>query len=164
MEPESIAKLTRPRGGDILVRDRLYGVLDRASQCPATWISSPPGSGKTSLVSGYVDHLGLPCLWYRLEQRDKDPSTFFHYVTLGSFGSRFTDGPADGCNMEIPNRQAGDPYILNMSSQESGGGTLPPDTTFPWGLFDFKVVDVPPGGTVRMAFTMTEDIPAGSTF
>jgi len=84
-------------------------------------------------------------------------------ITQGSFDSRFTDGPAEGCNMEIPNHQAGDPYILYMSSEEPGG-TLPPDTTFPWGLFDFKVVNVPLGGTVRIHFTMTEDIPVGSTF
>jgi len=82
MEPESIAKLTRPRVRDILVRDRLYGVLDRASQCPATWISGPAGSGKTVLVSSYLDHLGSPCLWYSMEQADRDPSTFFNYVTL----------------------------------------------------------------------------------
>ncbi len=86
MEAESVVKLIRPKVRDVLVRNRLYDLLDKAGRCPATWISSPPGSGKTSLVSGYMDHLGAPCLWYRLEKADRDPSAFFHCVTLGVQG------------------------------------------------------------------------------
>jgi len=83
-------------------------------------------------------------------------------ITQGSFDSTFTDGPGAGCGIEVE-RDPGGPYILYMNSPEAGG-TLPPDTTFPWGLFDFKVVNVPLGGTVRIHFTMTGNIPAGSTF
>ena len=74
----------------------------------------------------------------------------------------FTDGPGNGCEMGIE-REAGGPYFLYMNSLEAGAA-LPPDTAFPCGLFDFKVVNVPLGGTVRITFRVTSGIPAGSIF
>ncbi len=83
-------------------------------------------------------------------------------VVQGTADAVFAEGPAAGCRMQIE-RTTGGPYALSMDSGEAGG-TLPVDTTFPWGLMDFKVVNVPQGGTIRMVFTMTENISAGSVF
>jgi len=83
-------------------------------------------------------------------------------VVQGTGDAVFPEGPATGCRMQIE-RTAGGPYVIFMESGEAEG-TLPANTTFPWGLVDFKVVNVPLGGTVRITFTMTDDIPAGSVF
>ncbi len=73
-------KITRPLCHDIFPRTRLYNLLNQSLDKPALWISGPPGSGKTTLISGYVDQSNLQCIWYQLDAEDGDPSTFFYYL------------------------------------------------------------------------------------
>jgi ATP/maltotriose-dependent transcriptional regulator MalT len=53
--------------------------MDRARRHPAVWVAGQPGSGKTTMVSTYLAHCRLPCIWYRMHPDDGDPATFFHY-------------------------------------------------------------------------------------
>jgi ATP/maltotriose-dependent transcriptional regulator MalT len=46
------------------------------------WVSGPPGSGKTVLLSSYIDFRKLPCLWYQIDEGDSDIATFFYYMGL----------------------------------------------------------------------------------
>jgi LuxR family maltose regulon positive regulatory protein len=78
----SIAKITRPVLAGSYPRKRLFRLIDRARKRQLLWVSGPPGSGKTTLVSSYLAHRRLPCLWLRLEEGDADPATFFHYLGL----------------------------------------------------------------------------------
>ncbi len=48
------------------------------------WVAGPPGSGKTTLISSYVEARKLPCLWYRADGGDADTATFFHYMGLAA--------------------------------------------------------------------------------
>jgi DNA-binding SARP family transcriptional activator len=54
--------------------------LDRKRERPVIWVSGPPGCGKTTLVSSYLEARKLPCLWYQLEAGDADPATFFYFL------------------------------------------------------------------------------------
>ena len=47
-------------------------------------VNGMPGSGKTTLVAGYVEYRNIPCLWYRLDRDDEDLSVFFHYLTTAA--------------------------------------------------------------------------------
>ena len=47
---------------------------------PVIWVSGPPGSGKTTLVSSYLQVHETPCLWYQIDEADADPATFFYYL------------------------------------------------------------------------------------
>ncbi len=79
----SIAKITRPRLSDILPRTRLFHLLDVAvKKSPVEWISGPAGSGKTTLVSSYLDSHRLRCLWYQVDAGDGDIAAFFYYLGL----------------------------------------------------------------------------------
>jgi ATP/maltotriose-dependent transcriptional regulator MalT/DNA-binding SARP family transcriptional activator len=49
-----------------------------------TWVSGPPGAGKTTLVSTYVERRGLPFSWYHLDSTDADPASFFFHLTLAA--------------------------------------------------------------------------------
>lgn len=60
-------------------RERLFRLLDHAGK-PVQWISGPGGSGKTTLVSSYLESRGTPSLWYQADQSDADPATFFYYM------------------------------------------------------------------------------------
>jgi LuxR family transcriptional regulator, maltose regulon positive regulatory protein len=75
-------KLTRPRPVGVLGRGRLFRALDRACRCPAVWVVGPPGAGKTTLVSAYVERRRLRTIWYRMDGDDADAATFFHYFGL----------------------------------------------------------------------------------
>lgn len=77
-----IAKITRPEITGTFPRKRLYRLLDQAREVPITWVSGPPGCGKTLAVSGYVDARRLPGIWYEVDEFDADPATFFYYLAL----------------------------------------------------------------------------------
>jgi len=90
--PPNIAKITRPKALHLLDRPRLFAALDRARQGAATWVTAPPGFGKTSLASSYVAHCGLDCVWYRADEEDADVGNFFCYLTQAGETLRRHDG------------------------------------------------------------------------
>src|SRR5262245_4531888 len=78
----ALAKTTRPRADGVLARPRLYRFLDRSA--PLTWVSAPPGAGKTTLVASWVAARRLVGLWYQLDAGDGDPGSFFHFLRLAA--------------------------------------------------------------------------------
>ena len=80
----ALAKLTPPTLPVVLNRPRLFQLLDRARRRPVTWIAAPAGLGKTTLVASYLKTRRLPVLWYRLDESDADPSSFFHFLSLSA--------------------------------------------------------------------------------
>ena len=80
--PAPVAKITRPVLPGTYPRKRLYRLLDQARKVPITWVSGPPGCGKTTTVSGYVEARRLRGIWYQVDEGDGDPATFFYYLGL----------------------------------------------------------------------------------
>jgi ATP/maltotriose-dependent transcriptional regulator MalT/DNA-binding SARP family transcriptional activator len=77
-------KITRPAISTALRRNRLFNLLDSGLGKPVIWISAPAGSGKTTLVSGWLERRKAPCIWYRCDEGDADPATFFYYLGLAA--------------------------------------------------------------------------------
>ena len=80
----TLAKITRPSPEGIFPRKRLFRRLDQARTRPVIFITAPPGSGKTSLVTSYLKDRKLPCLWYQMDEGDADLATFFYYMGLAA--------------------------------------------------------------------------------
>jgi LuxR family maltose regulon positive regulatory protein len=78
----SPAKISRPTYQNVLPRKRLFKQLDQSRKKPVLWVSGPAGSGKTTLISSYIDDRDLPCLWYQMDEGDADLATFFYYMGL----------------------------------------------------------------------------------
>ncbi|HVN71865.1 MAG TPA: hypothetical protein VMU10_07585, partial [Desulfomonilia bacterium] len=76
----ALAKVTPPLNTQALPRAHLFEKLDNLLEYQTIWISAPAGSGKTTLVSTYLEDRGLPCLWYQVDMGDDDPATFFYYL------------------------------------------------------------------------------------
>lgn len=78
------AKVTRPRLHQAVPRYRLFRFLDGVCEHSAVWLSAPPGSGKTTGIAGYLEHLGRKGIWYQVDAGDEDPATFFHYLRVAA--------------------------------------------------------------------------------
>ena len=77
-----LGKTSRPLLSEILPRERVFALLDDARDTPVTWISGPPGCGKTTAVASWLDNAPRRCLWYQVDEGDADPATFFYYLGL----------------------------------------------------------------------------------
>jgi ATP/maltotriose-dependent transcriptional regulator MalT len=84
MRKTSIAKISCPNAKGIIPRARLFRLLDGLRKQPILWVTGPAGSGKTSLIAGYLDARKLPCLWYQADERDSDIAAFFYYLGLAT--------------------------------------------------------------------------------
>ena len=80
----SLAKLTKPKSANVLLRKRLFKLLDDARNKPVVWITAPPGAGKTTLISTYLEKKKLPCIWYQVDEGDGDIASFFHYMGIAA--------------------------------------------------------------------------------
>ncbi|MBI1396519.1 MAG: hypothetical protein GC151_11115 [Betaproteobacteria bacterium] len=79
-----IAKLTRPRMHDAVPRERLFERLDAGAAQGAAFVTGPPGAGKTTLVSSWLDARGRPGIWFHVDAVDRDLPTFFYYLTTAA--------------------------------------------------------------------------------
>lgn len=77
-----INKISRPKITGILQRQRLLDRLDVSQETPITWIHGPGGSGKSTLVAGYLHDRNRASVWYQLDHGDEDLATFFFYLGL----------------------------------------------------------------------------------
>ncbi len=73
-------KTEAPHLGVIVNRERLFRRLDELADYPVTWVASPAGSGKTTLVASYIRTRSMPALWYRVDQSDNDVAGFFYHM------------------------------------------------------------------------------------
>jgi len=78
----SLAKLQRPKSSFALRRERLFRALDELKDRPCTWITAPPGYGKTTLAANYLEE--QTCLWYQMDEDDNDIASFFHYLSFAA--------------------------------------------------------------------------------
>lgn len=74
----STTKFSPPTTEHIYHRQRLHARLDAALHRSAVWIEALPGSGKSTLVAEYLRRQPCQFLWYRMDEGDDDPATFFH--------------------------------------------------------------------------------------
>jgi LuxR family maltose regulon positive regulatory protein len=79
---ESLAKIARPRHRNVYRRTSLFDKLDIARDTSSVWISAPPGSGKTTLISSYLREKNSTSIWYHVDENDLDIATFFWYMRL----------------------------------------------------------------------------------
>lgn len=81
---ESVAKISRPRLSGAYPRVRLFNAFDENHENPIVWITSPPGAGKTTLISTYLESRNYKTLWYQVDESDADLPTFFYYLGLAA--------------------------------------------------------------------------------
>lgn len=78
-------KLLAPRPRACAVaRGRLDELLGRGSQATLTLVSAPAGFGKTTMLAAWLAASipGRSTAWVSLDERDRDPSSFWTYVLL----------------------------------------------------------------------------------
>lgn len=83
-EKPGAPKFTRPGVSRVFPRKRLFHFIERAMARRALWIGGPPGSGKTTLASSYIETSGLPCFWYKVDEGDIDLPAFFQCFNAGA--------------------------------------------------------------------------------
>jgi len=79
-----LAKTTRPSATTLVARPRLFRGLDRAAKRLITWVSAPPGAGKTVLIASYLVARHITNLWYQIDNGDNDIASFFYFLSLAA--------------------------------------------------------------------------------
>lgn len=100
-----MVKITRPIKKDSYSRHRLFDELDQMRQGQIIWISAQAGSGKTTLISSYIEQRKLSCLWYQCDKDDGDPATFFYY--MGFAAAKASSGKRKPLPLFAPEYQLG---------------------------------------------------------
>jgi ATP/maltotriose-dependent transcriptional regulator MalT/DNA-binding SARP family transcriptional activator len=78
----NIPKLLPPKLNNAYLRERLFSVLDEQEHQRVIWVSSPAGSGKTTLIASYLGEKEVPSIWYQIDEGDADVASFFYYLGL----------------------------------------------------------------------------------
>lgn len=81
--PLLVTKLHLPSPGENFVpRPRLLHRLDQIARYRLALVAAPPGFGKTTLLSEWIESNALPyhVAWVSLDEDDNDPSRFWSYV------------------------------------------------------------------------------------
>ena len=78
-----LAKLSPPRMGALLSRQRICTAIGKALEKSICWLPGPPGSGKTSAVLDYLSCHKPYLFWYRCDSGDEEPSYFINYLQVG---------------------------------------------------------------------------------
>ena len=82
-------KIVAPRLPKIIRRERLLSELDHARERPIVWIAALAGSGKTTLIADYLQSRKLQAVWYKIDEGDGNPATFFQFLqTAASTAAR----------------------------------------------------------------------------
>lgn len=64
-----------------LARERLFRQLEHARvEHSAICVLGPPGAGKTTLITSWLESLSSTGIWYQVDAGDTDLSTFFYYL------------------------------------------------------------------------------------
>ncbi len=83
-----VYKISKPEVGDVVMRRRLFRILDSFRSKPVIWLSGVPGAGKTILAVSYLNSRKIPYLYYRMEGSDTDLATFFYYLGMALGNAR----------------------------------------------------------------------------
>jgi len=79
--PISRAKITPPPvREETLSRERLLGWLDTAVLRRVVFVVAEAGYGKTTLLADFTRRTRVRCLWFKLDEPDRDWLTFLHYL------------------------------------------------------------------------------------
>jgi LuxR family maltose regulon positive regulatory protein len=77
-----VTKLLKPPAPPgILLRERLLARLDEGLSRRLTLVSTPPGFGKTTLLSSWAERLDRLCAWISLDEDDNDLPRFLQYLS-----------------------------------------------------------------------------------
>jgi LuxR family transcriptional regulator, maltose regulon positive regulatory protein len=155
-EPQALLPLKTkpPNPRKVIRRQRLFDLLNAPPRSQLVWVSGPAGSGKTTLVKTYLDSIGQPFLWYKIDSRDGELLTFFHF-----FGS-MVDGHLKDSGGWVPSVRQDIPFDVKTFSESLLNAIRPPVTL----VFD-NYQDLPglsPLDDVVRVFL--EELPAGVDF
>ena len=102
-EPTATARDAHASG--LVIRSRLFDLLDQGALGPVTLVSAPPGSGKTTLVRSWLDSRGPTAAWVHI-RRDETDETHFWGQVLDAIRESGAVGATSGLATLVPSSQA----------------------------------------------------------
>ena len=72
-----------PVNNHVIPREHLNELLKNTVQFKLILVSSPAGSGKTTIIADYINRNNINCYWYSLDKTDNDLFKFASYLVRG---------------------------------------------------------------------------------
>ena len=152
----SLAKTMRPGQLAVVPRKALFERIDAGIARGGVWVAGPPGAGKTTLVSSYLERRRLTHLWYQVDRGDVDAATFFYYLGLAAAREPFGEGdplPSFAPGLDVEGfsrgyfrelyRRLASPFALVFDNYQEA----PPQSPLPL-IVSTALAEIPRGGTV----------------
>ena len=131
------AKLRRPETAEHYIRrSRLFDLFDGVPSNQLTLVVSPAGTGKTSLVAGWVAESPAPSAWLSLDDTDADGAQFWSSVisAVATLAPGCGDRALTMLRRPATRAAAVDQLVADLAAED-----LPPAVLV---IDDFHVVDV----------------------
>ncbi|MGR8999348.1 MAG: hypothetical protein ACU88J_09905 [Gammaproteobacteria bacterium] len=77
-------KIIPPYYQSVFVRQRLFDLLTENKYRPLVWVNGSAGSGKTILVSSWLQNQQARFLWYRMDSGNNQSADLFYFLSLSA--------------------------------------------------------------------------------
>ena len=77
-------KIMPPHFEKVFERQRLFELFEHKTKVPVTWVSGPPGAGKTVFILSLLEKRKSTFIWYRIDNNENNLEDIFYFLAIAA--------------------------------------------------------------------------------